>query len=484
VNNFSIFSAAHNQREQTERIILKSLQILAVLGGSLVWLNLIVAFPAAAKTAKPADVDYYTCTMHPSVHSQDPDGHCPICSMELVPVMKKITANANAAGKTNQVSPPTASPRKLKFYQSTMNPRETSPVPANDSMGMAMEPVYEEVAPVEKAPDEFVVPVTRQQQIGVTYAAVKKQPLHQSLRVAGTVAYDKSRRWDYIARVEGYISQLSVFSRGEVVEKDAPLMSILSPDLRVTEDDFMHLLQERDLARAKKQPDLIRLAEQQVDSARKRLRFWNITEAQIAQLEKTRLPEETLTLLSPFKGVVQDLDVDQGRHVAIGDRLVDVVDLSTMWIWAQFYQDELSLLKTGLPVTITTSAYPGETFTGTISVVDPFFNNETRTTRVRIDVANSDFKLRPDMFVDVDLNLDVGEKLAVPAEAVLPTGLHNIVFVDKGEGRLQPRFIQLGRKYGDFYEVMSGLNENERVVTSANFLIDAEAQVQGALKSW
>jgi Cu(I)/Ag(I) efflux system membrane fusion protein len=298
------------------------------------------------------------------------------------------------------------------------------------------------------------------------------------------VVYDKGRHWDYIARVDGYISQLSVFSRGETVEKNSPLMSIFSPDLLLTEEDFIRLLKDRDDARAKNQPDLIKHAEQLVESAKKRLNFWNINDSQIAALEKSRLAEETLTLQSPFKGVVQDLDVDQGRHVSVGDHLVDIADLSAVWVWAQFYQSDLALLKTGLPVAITSSSYPNETFDGKISVIDPFMNDATRTTRVRIDVTNVDWKLRPDMYVDAELHVNMGEGLTVPVSALLPTGAHNIVFVDKGEGRLQPRYIKLGRQYGDFYEVKSGLNENERVVSSGNFLIDAEAQVQGVLKSW
>jgi len=163
---------------------------------------------------------------------------------------------------------------------------------------------------------------------------------------------------------------------------------------------------------------------------------------------------------------------------------VDIADLSAVWVWAQFYENEAALLKTGLPVTITTSALPGEKFPGKISIVDPFTNDASRTSRVRVDVANSDLKLRPDMYVDVELKLDLGEGPAVPVSAVLPTGQRNIVFVDKGEGKLEPRFVELGRKYGDVYEINSGLKEGERVVTSANFLIDAEAKVQGALKSW
>lgn len=349
---------------------------------------------------------------------------------------------------------------------------------------MEMEPVYEEVGAPEKQPDEFTVPLARQQQIGVTYATITNQAFHLSLRTVGTVTFDKARHWDYVTRVDGYVSQLSVFSRGDLVEKNAPLLSLYSPDLLTTENEFINLLKTRDDARAKKQTALLASTESLVDSAKQRLRLWNLTDEQIAKLENTRQPQETLTLLSPFTGVVQDLDVDQGRHVSIGDHLVDVADLSSVWVWAQFYQDEIPLLKTGLPVTITSSSYPNETFAGKISVIDPFINNETRTTRVRIDLTNADLKLRPDMFVDVDLHAEMGEGLAVPVAAVLPTGLHNIIFVDKGEGHLQPRFIELGRQYGDFFEVKSGLKENERVVNSANFLIDAEAQVQGALKSW
>lgn len=384
--------------------------------------------------SKPADVDYYTCTMHPSVRSQDPSGKCPICGMGLVPVKKK-TADETARVNETQAS-------------------------------------------------EFVVPVGRQQQIGVTYGTVQNRPLIALTRAVGAVAYDKQRHWDFVARVGGFVQKLDVFSPGEVVEKGAPLLTIYSPELLTAQKEFVDILKTREDARAKGNADVFNSAAQLVDSGKERLRLWNITADQIGDLEKTRKPEETLALFSPFKGVVQELTVEQGQRVGVGDRLVDVADLSVVWVWAQFYQDELSMLKGGLPVIITTTSLPGEKFQGTISVLDPFLNEETRTGRVRIDVNNADFKLRPGMYVDVELSVDMGEGLTVAVGAVLPTGLHNIAFVDKGGGRLEPRFIELGRKYGDFYEVRAGLKENERVVTSANFLIDAEAKVQGALKSW
>jgi RND family efflux transporter MFP subunit len=396
-----------------------------------------------AAATKPDNVDYYTCTMHPSVRSQDPHGKCPICSMDLVPVMKKGAAGTNAA---NAETPATVNG--------------------------------------EEKPGEFMVPVERQQQIGVTYAAIGKHPFTHTVRVVGMVAYDKQRHWDYVARVEGYVKELFVFSRGELVEKDAPLLTIYSPDLLTTQNEFVDLLKTQDRARASGSLAVLESTGRLVESAKERLRLWNITDDQIAELEKNRKPSETLTLHSPFKGVVQEIGVDQGRRVMTGDHLVDIADLSVVWVWAQFYQDELPMLRVGLPISITTSSYPGEKFEGKISVVDPFINDVLRTGRVRIDVENPNLKLRPDMYVDAELTMDMGEGIGVPVDAVLPTGLHNIAFIDKGGGRLEPRFVELGRKYGDFYEVKDGLKEGERVVTSANFLIDAEAKVQGALKSW
>jgi len=413
--------------------------------------------------AKPADVDYYTCTMHPSVKKQNPTDKCPICSMDLVPVKKReATASERPSVETSHVRHPPDAPRSTLHAQ-----HEVGAVRRN----------------VEQ-PAEFTVPVERQQQIGVTYATIEQRSFTHTIRSVGMAAYDKQRHWDYVTRVEGYVKKLFVFSRGELIEKDAPILTIYSPDLLATQNEFVDVLKMRDEARAKGNQAVLQSTEKLVESAKQRLNLWNISDKEIAELEKSRQPQEHLTLYSPFNGVVQDIGVDQGRKVMGGEHLVDIADLSVVWVWAQFYQDELPMLKKGLPVTITTSSYTGDKLNGKISVIDQFIDDAMRTGRVRIDVENPNLKLRPDMYVDVELTMDMGEGVAVPVAAVLPTGKHNIVFVDKGEGKLEPRFIELGRKYGDFYEVKSGLNETERVVTSANFLIDAEAKVQGALKSW
>ena len=430
---------------------------------SSVWLVVfalaVLAFGTSCKKSggggKPADVDYYTCTMHPSVKKQGPTDKCPICSMDLVSVKKK----GAPAGHDHSQMPGTA--------------------PQSDTPGM-------EVMKTEagEQPSEFSVPVQRQQEIGVTYATVEKKPLRLTLRTVGLVAYDTLRHWDIVARVEGYVEKLFVASKGELVEKGQQLVTIYSPDLLTTQRELFDLLKSRDDAKRTGTVGAGESIAALIESAKVRMRLWNLTDQQIEDLERTRKAQVYITLYSPVRGLVQDIQVAQGRRVMPGDHLVDVTDLSMLWVWAEFYQEELPLLQKDLPVKVTTSASPGEEFKGKVTVIDPFINAAKRVVRVRIDVENPDLKLRPDMFVDVELERDMGQGLTIPFNAVMPTGKRNVVFVSKGEGRLEPRLVELGRKYGDVYEVRNGLKEGDRVVASGNFLIDAEAKVQGALKNW
>jgi membrane fusion protein, copper/silver efflux system len=394
--------------------------------------------PTAKATAAASDIDYYTCTMHPSVRSQDPDGKCPICGMDLVPV-KKASAQAKLA--------------------------EGSAMPADQ-------------------PHEFTIPVDRQQLIGVTYTAAEIKPLRRTIRAVGVVATTTAKHWDYVARVDGYVHNLNVGAPGDRVAKGQVLMDLYSPDLVATENEYVDLLRMRADSRREQNAAGLESAQRLLAGAKARLQQWNISDAQIDAIEKAGKADDYLPLNSPFDGVVEEVAVHQGRHVAAGDHLIDIVDLSSVWVWAEFYENELPLLKPGLALTITSSASPGLSIPGKIAVIDPFLDAMKRTGRVRIDVDNAEGKLRPDAYVDVTIALDEGAGLTVPADAVLPTGERNIVFVDQGGGRLEPRFVQLGGKFGDLYQVTGGLREGERVVSSANFLVDAESKVQGALKSW
>lgn len=401
--------------------------LIALAYGSI---GLVACSRKSATVADP-NVAYYTCTMHPSVRSQDPNGKCPICGMNLVPVMKK---NAMALGQSIAMGTP-------------------------------------------EGPSEFSVPVERQQQIGVTYAAAEKGPLRRTVRAVGMVEPDKSRQWNFVARVEGYVQKLEVTSPGEEVSEGQPLLTIYSPDLLTAERELVNLLETRGQGPGGGNDQLI-------EAARERLEQWNVTAEQIAELERTRKPSQFLTLCSPFGGVVQQAPPEQGQKVMVGDSLLAVADLSVVWVWAEFYEEEASMLSKGQKVILNTRGYPGEKFEGRVGLIDPFLNESTRTTRVRIDIPNADLKLRPGMYANVELTIDAGDGLTIPVSAVMPTGRRNLVFIDKGEGRLEPRFIELGGTFNDRYEVKSGLQEGERVVASGNFLIDAESQVQGAVKSF
>ena len=401
------------------------------------------------------NIDHYTCTMHPSVHAKEP-GKCPICAMDLVPVMKR-GAGATPAGDV---------PANPEAKQEMANmPGMAPPTASGSSTGS----------------NEFSVPVERQQQIGVTYAPVERRPLNHTIRAVGLVEPDSTRKWSFVARVAGYIEKLFVTSPGEIVEKDAPLLSIYSPDLLTTERELVSLFKMRDAARSKEARET---AQRLIDAARSRLEQWNVTTDQIAELEKSRKPSEFLILRSPFRGIVEQVAAQQGASVNPGDRLVDVADLSTVWVWAEFYENELRMLEQGQTIGLTTASYPGAAFEGKIAVINPFIDPAKRTAKVRIEIPNPEFKLRPGMFVNAELAMSMGDGLTIPVSAVMPTGTRNIVFVDKGEGKLEPRLVELGAKYGDNYEVREGVREGERVVSSANFLIDAEAKVQGALKAF
>ncbi len=277
----------------------------------------------SSKSIKPPDVDYYTCTMHPSVHAEAP-GKCPICGMDLVPVMKKSSGSAPSASASSS---------------------------GGGMQGMAGMPGMQ--SGNQKSGNEsheFVVPVERQQQIGVTYATVRRGSLHHTIRAVGMVEPDMQKHWAFVARVNGYVQELFVPSAGQVVEKDAPLISIYSPDLLTTERELVMLLRMRDEAKSK---DARTTPERLIAAAESRLRQWNVTDEQIVEIERKRAPSETLTLRSPFRGVVQEVPAHQGVNVKVGDHLIDIADLSVVWVSAEFYESELSMLKTGQSVTVT-----------------------------------------------------------------------------------------------------------------------------------
>ena len=383
--------------------------------------------------------------------------------MDLVPVMKKVS-NDNAGGMTKND-----------------NEGETMKS-VSDSMGGMQMPSPSQGAAKST---EFTVPVERQQQIGVTYATVTKRPIELSIRSVGILESDTSKMFDYVARVDGYVQELKVNSPGQQVSQGQPLLTIYSPDLRSTEQELVNLLNDRDRNGRGSNDQLI-------EASKMRLKLWNVSDQEITELEKSRKPSEQLMLRSPFDGVVGEVMVRPGMSVKTGEKLTTVLDLSTLWVWAEFYENEVGLLKQGQSIDVSLPAFPNQIFKGQIAVINPVIDPAKRTARVRIDLPNAKAQLRPGMYANVEVKIDDGEGLTIPVQAALPTGERMLVFLDRGQGKLLPRYVQVGRSFTTFdgqqeesyYQVIKGLKEGDRIVDSANFLIDAESQVQGALKDW
>ena len=336
-------------------------------------------------------------------------------------------------------------------------------------------------------PGEFIVPVERQQQIGVTYAEVRRRHMQLDIRSVGTLEVDQAHIFECVTRVDGYIEELRVTSPGEHVAVGQPLMTIYSPDLRPPEQELVNLLKVQvNNGVTPASMDLL------IAAARRRLLLLNVDPIEISELERAGQPTDRLVFRAAFDGVVSDAPMKVGMSVKRGDKLMSVLNLSSLWLWANFYENEIGLLQEGQSLTVTLPALPNRSFEGKIVVISPTIDPVKHTAMVRVDIPNLDGQLRPGMYANVIVKVQVGEGLTIPFDSVLPTGLRMLAFVDKGFGRLEPRFIQVGREFVDltdstqrrYYEITGGLQEGERVVSSANFLIDAEAQVQGALKDF
>jgi membrane fusion protein, copper/silver efflux system len=401
--------------------------------------------------------------MHPSVRSKSP-GKCPICGMELVAVTGGKT-DAAGSPNSNQHAAGSATARQLAGRKEQSNEDGVLPSEAG----------------------EFIVPIQRQQQIGVMYAQVRRREIRIDIRSVGTLEADQGQIFECVARVDGFIEELQVTSLGERVTVGQPLMTIYSPDLRAPEQELINLLKVQANPNASAGS-----VDQLIDLARYRLQLLSVGANEISELERRGQPTDRLVLRSTFAGVVSEAPAKVGMGVKSGDKLMTVLDLSRLWLWANFYENELGLLREGQTVTVDLPAFPNRSFAGKISVISPTIDPLKRTATVRIDIPNTDGQLRPGMYANVSAEIDVGEGLTIPFDAVLPTGSRMLVFVDKGSGKLQPHFVQVGRQFADIagpnrercYQVTGGLQEGERVVSSANFLIDAEAQLQGAVKDF
>ena len=373
-----------------------------------------------------------------------------------MPVLAK-----SPAGHTTQ--PPEA------VEQQKAKPQAPQPAPSEE--------VTEEAPQVEISSEQ-------QQLIGVKTVKVSLKSIQKVIRTVGQIEADERKQTTINTKIEGWIEKLHVDYTGRYVKKGEPLVEIYSPELLATQQEFLSVLKWATQPGDKKNNDALSLmlakdANAALDAARQRLRLWDISEAQIKQIEQTGRPVRTLTLYSPVSGFVTQKMAVQGMKVMPGEKIFDIADLSTLWIIADIYEYELSFVKVGQPARITLSYFPGKELSSKIDYIYPTISADTRTAKIRLMLPNPGGQLKPQMFTNVEIRINLGQKLVIPESAVIDTGTSQVVYVDKGEGVFEPREVELGLRADGAVEVLRGIKAGEKVVSSANFLIDSEAQFKG-----
>ena len=407
-------------------------------------------------TAAASTVAYYTCTMHPFVRSQDPKGKCPVCGMDLVPVYKSAAPPDSTATNAAPAVPATS-------------------VDSNGTVTLAPE---------------------RMQEIGVTTETVTRRKLTRALHAPARAEIDESALRDINVKAgAGYITKLYASYDGMSFRKGQPLMTVLCEGWLQAQIDYIKAY------RAWKRTPLMSpgnsfALDNQLELMRARIRVWDLSDGQIDDLQKFALSTNEVDLrtghglsgsfdvLAPFDGYVHMKKAVEGMRFDAGQSLLELADHSHVWIVAQFPEDQAMYVNVGQKMTVTFSSMPQQKVPGEISFIDPHVDDEQRRIMARIVISDEGHMFHPGLFAEVSGDVAASDGLTISTSSVIPTGNKYIVFVDRGGGKLEPREVELGQHSGDYYEVISGLNEGDKVVASANFLIDAESRIQGVLKTW
>lgn len=330
------------------------------------------------------------------------------------------------------------------------------------------------------------VPLDKQKMIGLKTAVVSRRTIKRTIKTIGRIEADERRLATVTPRFEGWIEKLYVDFTGKRVKKGEPLAEIYSPELFATQQEFINTLKWKTQSGPVRDDELGKMYardnEALIDAARQRLRFLNISDEQIAEIEATGKALRTLKLTSPVNGTVILKNAVQGTRVMPGEKLFDIADLSSVWVVAEIYEADLPLVHEGATARIRMSNAPGRVLTARAEYISPTLSEETRTAKVRFSLTNSDGRLKPQMFTDLEMDINLGSRLVVPEDTVIDTGERQLVYVDKGEGNFEPRTVTVGAASDGMVEILSGLKPNERVAVSASFLIDSEARLKGIVK--
>lgn len=438
---------------------------LALGGGYLAGLGHRDHETTASGSKEGAAKVQYTCSMHPFI-IRDAPGACPICGMALTPV--KAASSGAAAGSAVQ-----------KKWRSPMDPAYVRDAPGKDYMGHDLVPVPEGETVAEGI---RIDPVTLQN-MGVRTEKVGKRRLQRTIRTVGLVAAADERQFSINAKIEGWVERLHVNRQGQPVRKGQPLLEIYSPELVSAQQEYLLALENKRRLTASPYPEIAAGADRLLEAARTRLRYWDISPSQLRTLERTGQVQKTLTLTSEHEGIVASKKVLAGAKIMAGEELLQIADLSKVWINAEIFEYELPWVKVGQPVRVEMPYGTGSVIDGTITYLYPYMENETRTVRARIEVGNPGLALKPAMYANVSITTGVAdESLAIPMTALLNSGKGQTVFVALGEGKFEPRVVKSGvRDDEGFVQIVSGLSEGEAVVVSAQFMLDSESRLREAL---
>ena len=442
-----------------------------ICGMKLVPIKNAGAGPAAE--TRPAAAAKYFCPMHPAVVSDKP-GTCPICEMKLEPAPALLTSGLARA--------PSGAPAT---YFCPMHPTVLSDKPGTC-------PVCEmDLVPIPPAltgatvPGRAAVTLTpeRRSLLGVRSETVREMRIDRTFRTVGRVAADERRLAHVHTKFEGYVERLYVDFTGKYVRKGDPLLSIYSPELIATQQEYLLALRAQKELGASQIPSVARGGASLLEAAKERLRLWDISPADIAEIERSGTVRRAFDLHAEASGFVLLKNVVEGMRVMPADTLFEIADLSHVWVMADVYESDLPNVRLGMRGEVTMSYQPGRSWSGLVTNVAPTVDEQTRTIKVRLEVDNRGGSLKPDMFADVLLHTDQGMGLVVPDSAVIDTGVRTLVFLDRPDGTIEPREIGIGAKLPDGYHVLRGLAKGDRVVTSANFLLDSESSLKAAISA-
>jgi membrane fusion protein, copper/silver efflux system len=421
------------------------------------------ASPAANEPSGTGPVIYYQDPDRKPAYSSEPRRTADGRPFRAIRASEDISFEEKPAGKEPAAQ---AEKGRILYYRHPMGLPDTSPVPKKDSMGMDYLPVYE-----GEASEDGIIKLSpgRIQRSGVRSEPVRRQSIAQTLRVPGAVQLDERRISVVAIRADAFVQEVAPVTTGDRVVKGARLARIYSPDISTAGAQFVTELN----AAARGVPE---------GGARQRLENLGVPPEIIAEIERSRKVPPTINWSAPRDGIVLERNVSDGMKMAAGASLFRLADISTIWVLADVPERELAAIRTGAPATVRLRGRPGSLLEGRVGVIYPQIAEATRTAKVRIEIANADGLLLPNMYVDVEIGSgDTAPELTVPDSAVLDSGTRRLVILDRGEGRFEPREVRLGRRGGGMAAITEGVSEGDRVVVSANFLIDAESNLKAAL---